>query len=83
MFLVTLHPGIYKDEALIEGIALYKETEGWDRVAEHVGRGVTAVQCMGRWRCSIYVRDGEKLKQEPWTEEEVVGILYPIVSFSY
>jgi hypothetical protein len=50
-------------------VALYK-AQGWQRVAEHVGGGVTGLQCMNRWSGQVK-HQVEGLAKRDWTEEEV------------
>ena len=69
--LAFLRYGWHQDVLLQEGVALYKDSGGWDKVAEHVGEGVTDQQCTNRWLWNADNHGGEQLNQEPWTEAEV------------
>ena len=60
-----------QDVLLTEGVALYKESGGWARVAEHVGGGVTVNQCRIRWSHYLGRMQQEGIKQGDWSDEEV------------
>ena len=47
----------------------------WRKVAQHVGHGVSNVQCQKRWsRCDSNPAVSEK-QSGPWTEDEVSKLL--------
>lgn len=64
-----------QDALLTEGVELYKKDEGrfmgWSRVAEHVGGGVTAQQCMDRWNGYLGKVQQADIKLGDWADEEV------------
>jgi hypothetical protein len=59
-----------QDARLKEAVTLYKEKEGWRRVAAHVGGGVTGEQCKNRWNLALQHQD-KGLRTADWTPEEV------------
>lgn len=61
---------LYQDERLKEGVAKHK-VEGWAKVAEYVGDGVTAFQCKYRWNTYHGAMQYGNVKRGPWDQEEV------------
>ena len=58
-----------QDARLIEGVAKYK-AQGWARVAEFMGDGLTAQQCMNKW--NHYLEPLQRgLKTGDWQPDEV------------
>ena len=84
---------ILQDARLTKGVAQHK-TQGWARVAEFMGDGLSAQQCSNRW--NIYLKHRQKgLSSGNWQANEVVPhphcyyfnlyrhLLHCIVSLTY
>lgn len=61
---------LYQDERLKEGAAKYK-ADGWAKVAEYVGGGVTTIQCENRWSTCLGVMQHGNVKRGAWDQDEV------------
>lgn len=53
---------------------LYKGA-GWERVAKHVGHGLTGRQCKGRWNNYLRLAQKDYINQGEWTDKEVLWVL--------
>jgi len=58
---------------LIEAVKISRNEDyiHWEKVASHVGEGITADQCNKRWVRNIRP-ENEQFHQGPWTSEEVL-----------
>ena len=59
---------LLQDALLIEGVAQHK-TQGWERVTEFMGNGLSLQQCSNRWRHLEPRQRG--LKRGNWQPDEV------------
>ena len=61
-----------QDKKLVEAVKISRNEDFiyWDRVASHVGEGITADQCNKRWVRNIRP-ENKLLKQGAWEETEV------------
>ena len=62
-----------QDKKLIEAVKISRNEDyiHWEKVASHVGEGITADQCNKRWVRNIRP-ENEQFHQGPWTSEEVI-----------
>ena len=70
-----------QDKKLIEAVKISRNEDyiHWEKVASHVGEGITADQCNKRWVRNIRP-ENKLLKQGQWEETEVCKLDY-IVEF--
>ncbi len=69
-----------QDARLIEAVNLHKAS-GWTKVAEHVGGGVTRLQCHHRWSNHLKPLQQGLKRGGDWTEAEVC--YYKLLHNSY